>query len=173
MLLKEWISCSSSQSRCPMKSVTTLTGASRMRRWRRFLRQRKLYKMAPGAEPQWCDVHVLCANSRTRMRQCALAPLTLAGNVLFFSMRLADRQTIFAVRDHKTNKAKDDAPAEDRYIDWRAECWTYQRQSGPYRICYLESKVHALVVFGTLLLWLWALICSLKLRVGRSVHLLP
>ena len=28
----------------------------------------------------------------------------------------------FAVRDHKTNKAKDDAPAEERYIDWRAEC---------------------------------------------------
>lgn len=116
MLLKEWISYSSSQSRFPMKSVTTLTGASRMRRWRRwrrFLRQRKLYKMAPGAEPRWCDVHVLCANSRTRMRQCALGPLTLAGNVLlFFSLHLADSQPIFAVRDHKTNKGKDDAPTE-------------------------------------------------------------
>ena len=58
-----------------------------------------------------------------RMRQYALAPLTLAGAVLlFFSLHLADRQPIFAVRDHKTNKAKDDAPTEDRYIDWRAEC---------------------------------------------------
>lgn len=114
----EWISCSSSQSIFPMNSVTTLTKASRMQQWRRFLPQRKRYNMAPGA----CASVARRARLTRQLTYAQLAPLTLAGAVLLFcSLHLADHQPIFAVRDHKTNKAKDDAPSEDRYTDWRAE----------------------------------------------------
>lgn len=165
MLLKEEDLLPSSQSIFPMNSYHPRT-----QQWRRFLRQRKLYKMASGLR----SVARSCT-SYANSRRCATGALTLRrSRVAVLQFTSSRPPTDFCSQRPQNEQSQRWCPKWGQMIQIESRMLNISEAPGPYRICYLESKVHTFVVFETLLLWLWNTNLLFQGKAaGGSVHLLP